>query len=157
MIVISYGKQRHAVGWKSPDVSEENICLLPPSCWFLACLTLEPERWKRNVHEKKNFKIFKDLHVYGTSDYERHFRNAVSVPECTRTRAFMCVSLAPERIGRFYSYLVFKNLPIIVECSDTLHIPDQNERPYKWTPGHKVVISSKTAPLILITSQQFIG
>jgi hypothetical protein len=49
------------VHWKSADVSEEHVAsifrsqhelwLLPDSCWFLACFTLEHWRWRQNVPE----------------------------------------------------------------------------------------------------------
>jgi hypothetical protein len=38
------GKSCLAVSWKSTDVSEEQPCLLPASCWFIAWLTLQQGR-----------------------------------------------------------------------------------------------------------------
>jgi hypothetical protein len=30
-------------------INQAELWLLPPSCWFLACLTLQPWRWRRHV------------------------------------------------------------------------------------------------------------
>jgi hypothetical protein len=46
---------QHEVGRK------KNICFLAASCWFLACLTLQPWSWRRHILSKRRL-VFNGIH-----------------------------------------------------------------------------------------------
>jgi hypothetical protein len=62
---------------------------------------------------------------------------------------------APEWLNIFYSYLVFKSLPIIGQCLANMNILAPKIGPSRWTSKNKMVIFLKTIVAIFIRCQQF--
>jgi hypothetical protein len=67
---------------------------------------------------KFDLEILTDLHVSSPLNANKWFM------ECHLSLCiWMCALLVPERVDRFYSYLVCKSLSILGSCSVNLNIP----------------------------------
>jgi hypothetical protein len=61
----------------------------------------------------------------------------------------MCVALLPEELDEFYSYLVFKSLPIIRQSPMNMNNLALKVGPFRWATGNKMTIFSKGTQMIL--------
>jgi hypothetical protein len=106
----------------------------------------------RRRRKKPYLEILKDLHVLGFSEY----KNVVSGMPSVCLSVWMYASAAPEGLGGFRSYSVFKSLCVMGRCPANINILSQK----LWTlrMGHKneLEIFWKSALMIPINFQQFV-